>query len=140
MSLETLILLLAVGFFLYANLIQPWRTRRRRQRLRAALPERESAAMPERVPAAMPQRGPAADTPPRDSNASQPAVGTPATRGAPTSAPIGPRGPARLGLGAPADLRRAVILATILGPCRALEDEPREAHRGAPDTAPSLRG
>jgi hypothetical protein len=140
MSLETLILLLAVGFFLYSNLIQPWRARRRRQRLRASLPEGEPVTLPERDPAAIPGHGPAAGAPTRDPAAGQPPVGTPASRRLPPSTPIGPRGPARLGLGTPTDLRRAIVLATILGPCRALEDEPREAHRTAPDTVPSPHG
>ncbi len=50
-------------------------------------------------------------------------------------APIAPRAPLR-GLdrlfGKPRDLRRAVVLMTILGPCRALENAEPPASHGAP--------
>jgi hypothetical protein len=46
---------------------------------------------------------------------------------APAAAPARRRPRARLG--GPRDLRRAVVLMTVLGPCRALEAEEREAPR-----------
>jgi len=62
-------------------------------------------------------------------------------RGPPAPAPVQPRRPRRFSrqslFGTPQDVRKAVVIATILGPCRALE--PSGSHQGTEPPRESTR-
>jgi hypothetical protein len=125
MTLDTLIFLIAIAAFLYANLIRPAIRRRREAALRgpgvATSPAPDDAdAIGTEQPAyeawgreIQPPRPDAASTrPTRASRGSGPAATSPSDS---TAALLR----ARLSNGS--ELRQAIVLMTVLGPCRALD-------------------
>lgn len=113
-----LILFLVVVLF---NLISGFLSRRRE----ASAPEPAETEAPPRIPARLPPRVVVAA--PRATPPSAPPAAEP-IRVAPLRRASRPR-PRRLDLGRPADLRRAVLLLTVLGPCRGLERESGDPSR-----------
>jgi hypothetical protein len=137
-SIETLIFLLAVGLFVYANFVRPLLERRRRRPAPAPVRSRpgagdEAAAAPVAFDADDWGRGPApveaqAEAPrrPRPTAAPHERLGAPRPR---TSGRVSLPSPAELRRLGPRDLRGVVVLTTVLGPCRALEDADRDPPR-----------
>jgi hypothetical protein len=112
-----LLLFLVVVLF---NLISMFLSRRKQQA------EADEAARPPGPPPVPPRLPPRVVVAP-------PRVAAPTPGPVPAPAPVRRAAVARLprgGLGGPRELRRAIVLLTVLGPCRALEDDPRGA--GAP--------
>jgi len=106
---QILIVLLLFGFLLISVLVE-WLKRRQRQVSREVKP----AVPPAPVRAPMP-------VPPRAVGALQPRV---EPRGAPLPMDASPRGRSprgRVYVGNRREVRRGIVLMTILGPCRALE-------------------
>jgi hypothetical protein len=138
-SLETLFFLLAVGLFVYANLIRPLRQRRRGTVTELPPSQPDTGGPTPQAPAALEaerfgatrievEAATERPRPPRGLGAAHELARPPrASRRRHPGLPS----PAELRRLAPADLRGVVVLTTVLGPCRALEASPRDpAQRG----------
>jgi hypothetical protein len=116
MTLLTLFLLLLLFFAVFYGVIRPWLRRRdearmRQQAAREALTAAPAAARP-RIPLPLP-------TPARGSSDRVDVAG-------PNAAPLGAvRRQARWPVSNLLDARRGIVLATLLGPCRALDHSDR---------------
>jgi hypothetical protein len=128
--MEQIVLLAFFVLVALANAIVSWLRRRKG----AGRPEPEEAPappLPELPRLPLPPSARVRITPP-------PEALVPGVRGAtPVASPPAPRRrSARGGLGTPADVRRAVVAMTLLGPCRALEAE-REVRTSRPAGPPA---
>lgn len=122
MTPEQLLFVALFAVVALANLIARWLKARRERRPPAETEEIDQVrAMPRRLPPRVVITAPEARRPPTPAptDTTTPPVARPARR------------LPRLRLGGPSDLRRAIVLMTVLGPCRG-----REGERGGPAIGP----
>ena len=113
MNFENLLVVAAILAFAFVNLILPWLRRQRRGTPadEAGVDEADEAARA--AAKAAPPAGPGAR---REASARAPAPQAAATPR------VGTRTARRLPLGSRAQLRQGIVLRTVLGPCRAMQD------------------